>query len=586
MDSIEIDYNDIIKWLENYYKGQEKVATYRGLEDSSEFAKDVEAARAEGTEFFIDHMLPIDFVMVQTKKEPSGEEPTKLRDVHYYTLFWLVSPDDTSTERRLQFYRFYLSRISPLKAVQIIMVISVGIKGKLEQSLRVIAKNNGFGLWRIEISNKEPEKLCTPTDFLKRMENEFKNPPEPPDKMEHFDPSITDKAPDISFFFDRYVREAVEALAGVTPRKIGKRYIERILLDTVFELQNISYAGELRKLVTKHLMDKGDDYQFVEDTFNTLWNACKLDMNYSNFLKTFEPPLYSIFAEQEQPYRDHYFHQFHVFLLGLYIIDKLYSRFPDNMDKLWLITSSFHDMAYPLQLYDSWSQKLFGTSLGIPDVGLSDMKSHFIEGSLLSSLGYIVNALCKSHFNEELKGNWLQKEKPLVNFFHNIITRRKHHCVLSSLYLLKEAQSHNPDLIDALFVPSSLAIALHHEVVWKSLPAERQLQSLKFSNDPLAFLLMFCDSVQEWGRPKAGKKSMGEAKDEIFILDEYNVTDSECSVTIKTPYLSTTHGVFKKKEKELENLEEFLQSSSETEFKIILRDKRGAIREHPMRGPV
>ncbi len=294
--------------------------------------------------------------------------------------------------------------------------------------------------------------------------------------------------------------------------------------------------------------------------------------------------MYNIFAERERPYRDHYFHQFHVFLLGLYIIDKLRTRFPDDIDRLWLITSSFHDMAYPLQLYDSWSQKLFDTSLGIPSVGVSDMKSSFVNGSLLSSLGYIVNELCKSHFDEELKGNWLQKEKPLVSFFHDIITKRKHHCVLSSLFLLKQAQSCNSDLMDTLFVPSSLAITLHHEVVWKSLPAERRLQSLKFDNDPLAFLLMFCDSVQEWGRPKAYEEILEEAGGEIFILDEYEVTGSGCSVTIKTPYLSTTHERFKEKEKELKNLEGFLQSSSEAEFKIILKDKSGVIREYPMTG--
>jgi len=585
VDNIEISYNDIIEWLENYYKGREKVATYRGLEYSREFATDVEAAREEGTEFFIDPMLPIDLVMVQTRQEPSGEDPDKLIDVHYYTLFWLVSPDDTSTERRLQFYRFYLSRISPLKAVQVVMVIPVGIKGELEQSLRVIAKENGFGLWKIETSNEEPEKLYTPKDFLRRMEDDFKNPPEPPEKMEHFEPSITDKAPEISLFFDRYVREAVEALAGVTARKIGKRYIERKLLDAVFELQNISYTEKLKKLVTKHLMDKDDDYEFVTNTFSALWLECGLGMNYSDFLKVFEPPLYNIFAEQERPYRDHYFHQFHVFLLGLYIIDKLRTRFPDDIDRLWLITSSFHDMAYPLQLYDSWSKKFFDTSLGIPGVGESDMKSYFVEGSLLSSMGYIISALCKSHFNEELRGNWLQKEKPLVSFFHDIITKRKHHCVLSCLFLLKQAQSSNSDLMDTLFVPSTLAIALHHEVVWKSLPAERQLQSLRFCNDPLSFLLIFCDSVQEWGRPKANEESGGGAGDEIFILDEYEVTDSGCSVTIKTPYLSTTHDKFKEKEKELKNLEGFLQSSSEVLFKIILKDTSGAIREYPMRGP-
>lgn len=582
MENIETYYNDIIKWLEAYYEGREKVATYRGLEYSREFAMDIEKAREEGTEFFIDPLLPIDLVMVQTEQEPSEEELDKLIDVHYYILFWLVSSGDASTERRLQFYRFYLSRISPLKAVQVVMVIPASIGGGLEQSLREIADENGFGLWRIETSNREPEKLCTPKNFLKHMEDALKNPPE---DMEGFEPCITDKAPEISLFFDRYVRESVEALAGVTPRKVGKRYIERKLLDTVFELQNISYAGELKKLVTKHLIDKGDDYEFVSQTFSALWRECKLGMNYSDFLKVYEPPLYNIFATREKPYRDHYLHQFQVFLLGLYIADQLYSKFPPNIDKQWLITSSLHDMAYPLQLYEGWAKDFFKEALGIPEMGELDVKSHFVDKSLLSSLGFLIDGMCKLHFGGELQGNWLDKEKALVRFFYKGITQVKHHCILGSLHLIKRAEQCSPNLPDDLFVPSALAIALHHEVIWRELPPERKLESLKFSNDPLAFLLMFCDCVQEWGRPKANKEIVGEEENERFILDQCEVQGLRCLVTIKTPYLSTTDKKFENKETELKNLERFLQSPADMEFKITLIDKSGTIREYRMTGP-
>jgi len=110
---------------------------------------------------------------------------------------------------------------------------------------------------------------------------------------------------------------------------------------------------------------------------------------------------------------------------------------------------------------------------------------------LLASIGYIVSGLCKKHFNEELHGNWLQAEQPLIHFFHERITQRKHHYILSSLLLLKKALSVDHDLREIIYVPSALAIALRHDVVWRELPKERKLNSLKFSKDPLVFLLMF-----------------------------------------------------------------------------------------------
>lgn len=108
--------------------------------------------------------------------------------------------------------------------VQIIVVISGNSGAQLGKPLRKIARDNGFGLWRIETSQEKPERLCEPRDLLKHMEETFKNPPK---EMEHFEDNIVEKAADISLFFDRFVREAVEALAGRTPRQVGKRYIER-----------------------------------------------------------------------------------------------------------------------------------------------------------------------------------------------------------------------------------------------------------------------------------------------------------------------------------------------------------------------
>lgn len=584
---MEISYNDIIKQLEAYYKKRKGVITYRGLEYSTEFAEDVKDV---GKEFYIDPMLPIDLLTVE-RKEEIDDKTNELKPVSYYTLHWLISKDDPELERKLQFYRFYLSRISKLKGVQIIMVIPGSSEKKLEKPLRKIAKENGFGLWRVEASQEKPEELCKSQDFREHMEEAFRNPPI---GMRHFRKPIKDKAGEITLFFDRYVGEAVDALAGRTPKQAGKRYIERKLLDLVFELKNISYTKKLRELVTQHLEQKGNDYDFVSNTFSTLWSECELGADYTDFLRVSELPLYNIFATQGKLYRDHYLHQFQVFLLGLYIIDNLPQKFGGSIDKQWLITSSFHDMAYPIELYDIWARRFFEQSLGVPEMGVLDIKSYFVDRSLLSRLGFLVNALCKTHFNDELQGNWLHKEKDLVTFLHKKIVETKHHCILGSLYLLKHAQSCSSDLLYNLFVPSALAIALHHDVLrqkdddeWQKLPDNRKLQSLKFTNDQLAFLLMFCDCAQEWGRPTGKQPTQGNEEEDAkrFIFSKCDVTATGCSVVIKTPFLSVNDKRFEVKDNELRILEKFLESPQDVEFKITLVDRSGATRDYPMRGP-
>ena len=414
----------------------------------------------------------------------------------------------------------------------------------------------------------------------------FKNPPK---GMTPFKQSIKAEAENIVLFFDGFVREAVEAMVGITPKNVGKRYIERKILDLAFELEKVNFRKTLRKITTEHLTKKSNDYDFVTDAFSLLWKECGLDMEYSNFLKISEPPLHNIFtkANQQKPYRDHYLHQFQVFLLGVYIIDKLRDRFPSNIEKQWLISSSFHDMAYPIQLYDNWAKDFFNESLGIPEIGVADMKSHFVDKTLLSCMGDIINLLCKLHFKRDLKGNWLSTEKNLVKFFHDKITKLKHHCVLGSIFLLKKAEdSSTPQLLNDLFIPSALTIALHHDVVWEELFQQHKLKKLKFEDDPLSFLLLYCDAAQEWGRPKEGilDSTHIETEDESFILDEFTVNKSKCTIIISSLHLDFDHPILKKKNEELEKLKSFLQPPPDIEFKITLKDKSNTKREYLMIG--
>lgn len=585
-------YDQIVRWLEEYCSKQDGTTLYRGLESCSEFKTDVDTAKEVGAEFFIDPMLPVDLVAVRSQQGPvDSDKPglTETRTVHQYTLFFLAASSDPTLEKRLQFHRFYLSRIAVSWAVLIVVVVPKSADPDFHEETTRIANDNGLGLWIVDTSQSEPEVICEAKDYLKHMEDALLSPPE---QMLDFPPAVKEKAEDLSLFFDRYVREAVEALAGVSPRKFGKRHIERKLLDLVFGLEHISYAKELTNAVTKHLIEKGSDHEFVSTTFSRLWRHCDLKMDYSDFLRVCEPPLYNIFASREHPYRDHYLHQFQVFLLGLAIIDRLapnsINGLHPEIERQWLIAASFHDMGYPLQLYDSWAKAFFSEALGVPEIGVTDIRSYFVDKSLMSSLGFIVSALCDKHFDVPLQGNWLHNEKQLVRFLHDRMTRLKHHCLLSSLFLLNKSQQVAPELLENVVVPAALAIALHHyhdiwkelpkepDEAWRGLPSDRKLEALDFSRDPLTFILMYCDSAQEWGRPKlVGPEALSEEGRDRFVLADWRVTSTECCATISTPHLTTTDVSFTKKEEELKQVEKFLVGPRDLEFRIYLKDMTG-----------
>lgn len=583
MSNKKYPYNELVKWLEDYFKQNKNIKTYRGLEESKEFKIDVEKARKRGVKFSIDPMLPVDLIKVEEKTE-TDEETGKQKPFTYYQLFWVVVSDQPNLKKMMQFYQFYLSRVSEPYLVTTVMVLPFGCDNSLKDKLKKIAEENKFGLWHIDTSKETPEEIFKPKTLRERMVEEFKNPK---DKkiLKELPKEVRGKPEATAKFFDTYVRDAIEAMVGITPEQLGKRYIERKVLDLVFDLENVSYQKRLRELVTQHLVQKGSDYVFVAKAFSELWSTCDLGMDYSKFLKDFEPALYHVFSEEERVYRDHYLHQFQVFLLGVHIIDKFRDKFPPQIEKQWLVASSFHDMAYPVQLYDSWAKKFFNDVFNITDMGAADLKSQFIDKTLLSCMGYLINSLCETHLEGPLQGNWLADKEDLTHFFYEKITGVKHHCILSGVSLLKKAiEVNDTNLLKEIFTPAALAITLHDKEVWKGLKQCHGLSMIKFDDDPLAFLLLFCDCVQEWGRP-IGLGEEREEEERFFFLKNIRSLKSKYSVTIWTPYFTSTHSFFSKKEEEIKDLEKFLCPPSNINFEIDLGDNLGKIiRKYSMKG--
>jgi len=641
----EYNHGQILEWLEKKITSGE-IKTYKDLEESSEFQGELEKAIKE-QKFFIYPRLSIDLIQVEKKKEPIDEEKTEKTNgkrkglFNYYTLFFVVSSETIfkdrmdDLKRRLSFYQFYLSRISEPKRLEIVVVIPHYLNVSKESS--EFFQEYGFGLWKVNLREEKEEEVYEPKSLRIKMTEKFKACVDDPDDPEalgkivekifdqmglkdisKFKTAIKEKAEDFAVVFDEYILDSVDALAGVTSNKFGRRYIDRRLLNTMLKLERVSYGNKLRELVNEHLDENLDDYEFVSEVFSTLWEE-NIGIPYSRFLRQFEPVLLHVFAEggeEERFYRDHYIHQFQVFLLGLYIIDKLYVVFEKykcmKPEISWLIISSFHDIAYPVQLYDEWSRRFFKDVFNVPiELAHIELRSNFVDQSFLSCMGYLICSLYSSHKGEEVKGNWIADKNELVQFFYQGITKGKNHCILSSMSLLKMIQVTSfdekntirkkisndeatfDDILKGVFVPSALAIALHDKGVWQRLRKEslednppKILNNLEFEKDPLSFLLVFCDNIQEWGRPsKSRAKKEVEREMKFHLQNIEGNSETGLDITIWTPKYIKSEQFFVDKQNELRTIQFFLKQPPGVSFTVHLKDKNGKGEDFPMQGP-
>lgn len=214
-------------------------------------------------------------------------------------------------------------------------------------------------------------------------------------------------------------------------------------------------------------------------------------------------------------YRDHYIHQANVFLLGYYIINKmgidklekiLFSsirdKYPATVNevdvlKIWFLTSFFHDVAYAIQktpaLIDVFLREVLGR-------GEADEEKKVVADG---NWGLILNWNDNLYHLDELQRYFYGDDKEMKRLInkvvHDALTSYQDHGVFSALILLNRL-SGGVEKDPVSFYTAGLSILLHNKLVWQNLKEENVFEKIKFSEHPIAFLLMYCDNVQEWGR--------------------------------------------------------------------------------------
>lgn len=213
-------------------------------------------------------------------------------------------------------------------------------------------------------------------------------------------------------------------------------------------------------------------------------------------------------------YRDHFLHQIKVFLLGFCILNRLNRlRRLDgtilggaNAMKLWFMASAFHDIGYPFEQMKKWLNTFVLGVLRSPSEEQSTqslLPMEFNWGALfgrrynLYHLERIADTIC--HYYSANNPNGLDDQKiraELVVALAERVAKNPDHGVFSSLIIQNFLRGR---LLDEEVDPVAVAVALHNRAVNR--PVRKPLSGLlTFEHDPLSFLLMFCDTAQEWGR--------------------------------------------------------------------------------------
>ncbi len=546
-------------------------------------------------EFSLDPNLPVDRIF---------KEPLSKKEFQYH-VFFIASTKDIpeSLEKALLFFKYYISRMIPSKMFDIQVVISENTK-ILDINSRFF-KTNGIGLVKVENNSDNLITIIKPVGYKEYLNKRI----EISGKREK-----TESIRECEYFIDN----AIQAVVGVKSEQFGKSYIDRNLMNKMFELEKISFKDDLTQLINEHLTEKSDEYEFANEVFTQLWPEY-IGPNYTDFLKIFEPSLQYIYAETrgkgDPIYRDHYLHQFQVFLLGLPIIDKYYDLFKTQShpkpELSWLIAASFHDIAYPVQKFDYWSEDFFKQVFKLDrNPSILELKTNFIDEKFLACMNYLICSLSSNHLNRELTPYWADSENDFVQFFYRKITEEKNHGVMSSISLLKLIQSNvNRKKIEKklgdyqtalkeVIVPGALAIALHDDKVWNANLYKKEkgkkyiqkdfLKSLKFQDDPLSFLMIFCDSVHEWGRPSKSEESAEENFGMKFYLKKFDCASDKVEITLWTPDCIKNHGFYTRKDKELKKIQNFLVQPStitKIQFIIYLEDQDCDPDKYIMKGP-
>jgi len=382
----------------------------------------------------------------------------------------------------------------------------------------------------------------------------------------------------------------------ITGRGTGDLSI--LLISKLEDVQHIAYGQQLKELAFNYRQRVQDDHKIALETIKSLWRL-RFEIDYPDIQKDFEVVLLL-----DPKYRDHFLHQFQVFMLGALIIDRFYNTvwarqfensFHSKLEDAWLAASTYHDFNYPIEKWDGWMMSFLEQNLHVSDssgkyhIRQEDLKKEIVQLNLgevvvrdefLSKMGRLCGAIGCA-FDDR---------------FQRFILRRvaidKNHAVIGALTFLEKFKE-GRKLSEEAAAQAAASILLHDEPNWQCLSgnmpgllacidrhectheenescANPLLHQLELKSNPLPFLLIFCDTAQEWGR-------RGKGYTEEPLLEDIQIDQQKVLIHISL----RDHKGFVMKREELERVQQFLKADK---FTIKIKSRSGGSTVIPMTG--
>jgi hypothetical protein len=332
------------------------------------------------------------------------------------------------------------------------------------------------------------------------------------------------------------------------PEQINKEIYD-ITLDLFYELKRKEYIGydEILNSISEYMS-----------------NISKLLNLNADMTRSFKEFLEGVRKHEElllfglNDYRDHFVHQFHVFISGYIIInefgiDSLMKIIKKNKEyilgkkefsheisksdvlRMWFVAASYHDYAYIFEKIEEELNSFFKDVLGYSFTVKFNWEQLLTRNTKFPDyLNQFINL-----FDSEkgTKQDIVNRQNILRRNYLDSIIINHDHGVLSALLLA----DYTKDLNEKRFYEymcAALAISLHNKSVFKDLTEQNQVL---FESFPIAFLLAYCDTAQTFGRLE-GKEHVESSQfpikfSGIKVEKNKNYLESKVKIVYKLEYL-------------------------------------------------
>jgi len=458
---------------------------------------------------------------------------------------------------------------------------SKGTKKGIRKKNTSIDEQHSLILSRLKIINSNPtiKKILNDNFSYEMLENKIHSLSSQDRK------SLNDVKSELNLKTDNQIIEYIFKTLNSFSLPEDRASLSTPLMNKLESLNTISYGHEIKQFKDKCSETRTPLYDIILDSLQSLWvNKYGKTEAYHVFeiAKDFENVLF-----KDPRYRDHFIHQFQVFLSGLPILDKHYASIKKAYSKKfsetseieiefsWLLAATFHDNGYLVQKFDTWLNSFFTVFLEIEDLPVKiDMSTLLLTRNFQEYLDKLTSLyLCLNNDSSErwsYEGAHVIDQKIRKQLTSSLINNRNHG-IISALILLdrieksvisREISDYKEKFFSSVVFPAGLAICLHD----KEILISEDIKPIDFNKDPLSFILIYCDTIQEWGRPIGS--SFIDYDNKGLRLTKYEVTKKRVSATItydKIEVYTTKTGEktnFDFKEEELKRVFNKLRSSN------------------------